>query len=92
MKKIIFSFLAVLLCTFFIAPAFANKDNNMDKNLMCKKIKASYLFVGDDWYETEKWKNYENELSKIGVKVIYFPYTDGISSTMLRKELKNEKD
>lgn len=67
-------------------------QRNMDKNLMCKKIKASYLFVGDDWYETEKWKNYENELSKIGVKVIYFPYTDGISSTMLRKELKNEKD
>lgn len=65
---------------------------NMDKVLMCKKIKASYLFVGDDWYETDKWKTYEEELSKIGVKVIYFPYTDGISSTMLRKELENEKN
>lgn len=67
-------------------------QRNMDKVLMCKKIKATYLFVGDDWYETKKWKNYENELSKIGVKVIYFPYTDGISSTMLREELKNEKN
>lgn len=65
---------------------------NMDKVLMCKKIKASYLFVGDDWYETDKWKRYEEELSKIGVKVIYFPYTDGVSSTMLRKELENEKN
>lgn len=67
-------------------------QRDMDKALMCKKIKATYLFVGDDWYDTEKWKKYENELSKIGVKVIYFPYTDGISSTMLRKELENEKD
>ena len=64
----------------------------MNKALMCKKIKATYLFVGDDWYETEKWKKYEEELAAIGVKVIYFPYTDGVSSTMLRKELKNEKD
>lgn len=67
-------------------------QRDMDKALMCKKIKATYLFVGDDWYDTEKWKKYENELSKIRVKVIYFPYTDGISSTMLRKELENEKN
>ena len=45
MKKIIFSFLAVLLCTFFIAPAFANKDNNMDKNLMVEKLKNSTLVI-----------------------------------------------
>lgn len=65
-------------------------QKNMDKVEMCKRLKANYLFVGDDWYNTEKWKNYENELKKIGCKVIYFPYTDKISSSKLREVLKNE--
>ena len=60
---------------------------DMDKVSMCKKLKVDYLFVGDDWYESEKWKEYENELSMIGVQVIYFPYTKKISSTELRKKI-----
>ena len=61
---------------------------DMDKVLMCKKLGASYLFVGDDWYSTEKWENYEAELKKIGIKVVYFPYTNGVSSTILREKDK----
>ena len=30
---------------------------DMDKLTMCKKLGASILFVGDDWYGTEKWNN-----------------------------------
>ena len=62
-------------------------QKDMNKVLMCKKLGASYLFVGDDWYDTDKWKNYERELKKIGCKVIYFPYTERISSTLLRESL-----
>lgn len=65
-------------------------QKDMDKAKMCKKLHANYLFVGDDWYETDKWKEYEKQLSKIGVEVIYFPYTDKISSTKLRKEINND--
>lgn len=43
------------------------------------------MFVGDDWKGTEKWDKIERELSTIGVKVVYLPHTDGISSTLLRK-------
>jgi len=64
---------------------------DMDKVKSCKKMKVDYLFVGDDWYETEKWQNYEEELRKIGTKVIYFPYTKKISSTKIN-ELLNSKD
>jgi len=32
---------------------------DMDKVKSCKKMKVDYLFVGDDWYETEKWQNYD---------------------------------
>ena len=64
-------------------------QEDFDKVNTCKKLKADYLFVGDDWYETEKWIEYEKELFKIGTKVIYFPYTKHISSTKLKKELKS---
>ena len=67
-------------------------QENMDKVKICKKINADYLFVGDDWYETDKWKDYEEQLKEIGVQVIYFPYTKKISSTKLRGELINEKN
>lgn len=66
-------------------------QQDMDKVQMCKKIKADYLFVGDDWYETEKWEKYESDLKEIGVQVIYFPYTKKISSTKLKKELNKTK-
>ena len=39
------------------------------------KIGATYLFVGDDWYGTEKWQSYEDEFTKEGIKIVYFPYT-----------------
>ncbi|MCF0132363.1 MAG: adenylyltransferase/cytidyltransferase family protein [Blautia sp.] len=61
---------------------------NMDKVTTCKKIGASVLFVGDDWYGTDKWKQYEEELARDGIKVVYFPYTKGISSTKITKALK----
>ena len=62
-------------------------QSDMDKLTMCKKLGASVLFVGDDWYETEKWKDYERELNEYGIKIIYFPYTKGVSSTIIRETL-----
>lgn len=63
-------------------------QSDMDKLSMCKKLGASYLFVGDDWYKTEKWEKYEKEFSKENIKIIYFPYTEGISSTKISETLK----
>ena len=63
-------------------------QEDMDKVKMCKKIKANMLFVGDDWYSTDKWKKYEDECKNIGVQVIYFPYTKSISSTKIRETLQ----
>lgn len=67
-------------------------QSNMDKLAMCKKLGASYLFVGDDWYGTEKWESYEKEFVQAGVKIIYFPYTKGISSTLISKTLGQVRD
>ena len=62
-------------------------QSDMDKLTMCKKLGASYMFVGDDWYDTEKWNKYEEEFSKEGIKIVYFPYTHGISSTKIHEAL-----
>jgi len=61
---------------------------NMDKLETCKKLGASIMFVGDDWYNTEKWKEYDKEFEQNGIKIIYFPYTKGISSTQISENLK----
>jgi glycerol-3-phosphate cytidylyltransferase len=62
-------------------------QNNMDKAAAAKKNHASYLFVGDDWYDTPKWKDHEKELHKVNCKIVYFPYTEGTSSTLINKTL-----
>ena len=64
---------------------------DMDKLAACKKIGANVLFVGDDWYGTEKWKKYEEEFAKEGIRIVYFPYTKGISSTKITEALKHTR-
>ena len=64
---------------------------DMDKLATCKKIGASILFVGDDWYGTEKWRTYEETFAKEGIRIIYFPYTKGISSTKITQALHDAR-
>lgn len=66
-------------------------QEDMNKLLMCKKLKADILFVGDDWYATDKWEAYEKEFHEAGIKIIYFPYTKGISSTKINSILQEER-
>lgn len=62
-------------------------QNDMDKLKAVKKYHASVLFVGDDWYDTAKWNEYEKELLEVGCKTIYFPYTQGTSSSLINSTL-----
>ncbi len=65
---------------------------DMDKLSACKKVGANILFVGDDWYGTEKWKKYEKDFAEAGVKIVYFPYTQGVSSTLIAQTLERVRD
>lgn len=67
-------------------------QTDMDKLTMCKKLKANILFVGDDWYLSPKWEEYEKEFRKEGIQIIYFPYTRGVSSTEISKALKHLRE
>lgn len=72
-------------CCKYVDAAVPQYD--MDKLTAAKKLGASYLFVGDDWYGTEKWKKYEKEFDEAGIKIVYFPYTKGVSSTKINEAL-----
>lgn len=62
---------------------------NMNKLEAHKKYNFDVMFVGSDWQGTEKWNKIESDFNKIGVKVIYFPYTKGTSSTLINTTLKD---
>lgn len=62
-------------------------QENMNKLEACKKYNADVIFVGDDWKGTDKWNKIEKDLSTIGAEVVYFQYTPGTSSTILREKL-----
>jgi len=64
-------------------------QDNMDKLEMCKKLKANVMFVGDDWYNSEKWQEYERQFAEAGIEIVYFPYTKNVSSTQISKALKH---
>ena len=63
------------------------KQDSMDNFDAWKKLKFDLMFKGDDWYRTEKWEQIEKEFTQVGVRIIYFPYTKGTSSTLLKEAL-----
>ena len=42
------------------------------------------LFVGSDYKGTERFNRYEEYFKDKGVEIVYFPYTQGTSSTQIR--------
>lgn len=62
-------------------------QTNMNKMEAWEKYHFDAMFVGSDWKGTDKWKKYEEEFQAVGVDIVYFPYTQGISSTVIEKKL-----
>lgn len=65
-------------------------QTSLDKYIAWEKYKYDALFVGDDKKDTPMYIDLEEKFSKVGVDIIYFPYTKKISSTILRKKICEE--
>ena len=65
--------------------------NNSDKILVWNKLKFDVLIIGDDWYNSESYNNFEEQLKDRGVKVIYIPYTEGISASSIQERILQNK-
>lgn len=67
-------------------------QESMDKFEAWKRLKFDIMFVGDDWYGNPKWETYEKQLAEVGVKIIYFPYYKGTSSTRIKEIISKLSD
>lgn len=59
----------------------AIRTDEMDRGYWAEHYVADVLFLGGDW----KGKKWEGE--KLGIPIVYFPYTNEITSTFIRNEL-----
>ena len=66
-------------------------NTTRDKLKLWELYHFDTIFIGDDWKGTERWNNFEKVLAEIGVTVEYIPYTQGVSTTQLRKKIVNGK-
>lgn len=64
-----------------------NNMDNMEKLDAHTRYQFNIIFVGDDWKGSDTWNKLEIEFAKIGVKIVYFPYTHQTSSTKINKIL-----
>lgn len=67
----------------------------LDKLNIYNHFKFDAIFIGSDWKGNPRWEQTKEDLNKIGVDVVFLPYTDGVSSTMIREKcnyLKVGKD
>lgn len=67
-------------------------QDDLDKFKMWEKLHFDVLFVGDDWFKSERWQEMEKKFDAVGVRVVYFPYTKGTSSTILTETLKKLRE
>ena len=61
---------------------------SMDKLDALHRYKFNKMFVGDDWYGTDKWKEFDQQFRDEGVDIMYFPYTKTTSSTLINETLE----
>ncbi len=66
-------------------------QESMDKFDMWQRLKYDVMFVGDDWFKHPKWEEYKKQFDAVNVKIIFFPYTKGTSSTLINQILLRER-
>ncbi len=62
-------------------------DRSLDKTLIWQQYPFDVIFKGTDWQSTPKGYRLERAMAQVGADVIYFPYTEQTSSTLLRSFL-----
>ena len=66
------------------------KQDTMDKVSAWHVNKFDRMFVGDDWKGSARWVELENAFVKLGVEIVYFPYTKSTSSTKIKQLIQQQ--
>ena len=62
----------------------------LDKLEILKDISFDVVFIGDDWKGSQRWSDAQAQLKEQGVDVVFLPYTQNVSSTMLRTKTEEK--
>ncbi len=58
--------------------------HTLDKVQIWNELHYDVIFIGSDWKENPRWKQTKLDLAEYGVDLVFLPYTEGVSSTILR--------
>lgn len=61
---------------------------NRDKYAAWEALQFNAMFVGDDWKGSKLFNEVETKFQRVGVEIVYFPYTKGVSSTELKRKIQ----
>jgi glycerol-3-phosphate cytidylyltransferase len=63
-------------------------QTDLNKLLAWEHLNFDVMFHGDDWKGNALFVKQEFEFKRVGVEVIYFPYTKGVSSSIVKEKMK----
>lgn len=63
-------------------------DEIENKLIIWNKLNFDCVFNGSDWNNSERLNRNKEDLEKLGVDFVFFPYTQGISTTKLRERIE----
>jgi glycerol-3-phosphate cytidylyltransferase len=67
-------------------------QTTMDKMEAWKQLKFDVMFHGSDWKGSDMYNHIIEKFNNVGVKVIFLPHTEGVSSTLLTEVLYDKKN
>lgn len=56
----------------------------MDKMDAWRHLRFNVMFHGDDWQGSPLYQRYQEEFSRVNVDLVFLPYTNGTSSTVIK--------
>lgn len=63
--------------------------NSLDKVKYHQLLNFDKIFIGDDWVNDERWVQTKEEMANLGAELVFLPYTQTTSSTILRKKISD---
>lgn len=59
----------------------------LDKVEMLHALNFDEIYIGDDWKDNERWIETGKLMEENGAKLVFLPYTQSTSSTIIREKL-----
>lgn len=59
-----------------------------EHSLWLAKLKFDVMFIGDDWYGKTLYRDMERKFNEQGVRVVYLPRTEGVSSEQIKTQVR----